>query len=92
MVLTIEKSLYYLIYFWSFQIIISLQAIFQAVIEIKNGKIAKDKRKILSVVNAVDEITDIEERDEDSIIFSFQEKSYEVVIKHMIIVIKSPFE
>ena len=37
----------------------------------------------MSVVNAVDEITDIEERGEDSIIFSFQEKSYEVVIKHI---------
>ena len=52
--------------------------------KIKNGKIAlKTKEKILSVVNAVDEITYIEERDEDSIIFSFQEKSYEVVIKHI---------
>ena len=53
-------------------------------IEIKNGKIAlKTKEKILSVINAVDEITDIEERDEDTIIFSFQEKSYQVVIKHI---------
>ena len=70
-----EESLYYLILFFGlFQIIISLQAIFQPVIEIKNGKIAlKTKEKILSVINAVDEITNIEERDEDTIIFSFQE-------------------
>ena len=54
------------------------------VYEIKNGKIAlKTKEKILSVINAVDEITNIEERDEDTIIFSFQEKSYAVVIKHI---------
>ena len=80
-----EESLYYLILFFGFfQIIISLQAFFQPVIEIKNGKIAlKTKEKILSVINAVDEITNIEERDEDTIIFSFQEKSYAVVIKHI---------
>ncbi len=61
-----EESLYYLILFLGlFQIIISLQAFFQPVIEIKNGKIAlKTKEKILSVINAVDEITNIEERDE----------------------------
>ena len=59
-----EESLYYLILFFGlFQIIIFLQAFFQPVIEIKNGKIAlKTKEKILSVINAVDEITDIEER------------------------------
>ena len=80
-----EESLYYLILFFGlFQVIIFLQAFFQPVIEIKNGKIAlKTKEKILSVINAVDEITDIEERDEDTIIFSFQEKSYQVVIKHI---------
>jgi hypothetical protein len=80
-----EESLYYLILFFGFfQIIISLQAFFQPVIEIKNGKIAlKTQEKILSVINAVDEITNIEERDEDTIIFSFQEKSYAVVIKHI---------
>ena len=37
----------------------------------------------MSVINAVDEITNIEERDEDTIIFSFQEKTYAVVIKHI---------
>ena len=37
----------------------------------------------MSVIYAVDEITGIEERDEDTITFSFQEKSYEVVIKHI---------
>ena len=37
----------------------------------------------MSVINAVDEITNIEERDEDTFIFSFQEKSYAVVIKHI---------
>ena len=70
---------------WSlFLVIIFLQAFFQPVIEIKNGKIAlKTKEIILSVIYAVDEITDIEERDEDTIIFSFQEKSYQVVIKHI---------
>ena len=53
-------------------------------IEIKNGKIAfKTKEKILSVINAVDQITNIEERGEDTIILSFQEKSYAVVIKHI---------
>ena len=53
-------------------------------IEIKNGKIAlKTKEKILSVINAVDKITNIEERDVDTIIFSFQEKSYVVVIKRI---------
>ena len=78
-----EESLYYLILiFGLLQIVISLQALFQPVIEIKNGKIAlKTKDKILSVINPVDEITNIKERDEDTIIFSFQEKSYAVVIK-----------
>ena len=53
-------------------------------IEIKNGKIAlKTKEKILSIINGVDEITNIQEKDEDTIIFSFQEKSYQVVIKHI---------
>ena len=78
-----EESLYYLILiFGLLQIVISLQALFQPVIEIKNGKIAlKTKDKILSVINPVDKITNIKERDEDTIIFSFQEKSYAVVIK-----------
>jgi len=78
-----EESLYYLILiFGLLQIVISLQALFQPVIEIKNGKIAlKTKDKILSIINPVDEITNIKERDEDTIIFSFQEKSYAVVIK-----------
>ena len=80
-----EESLYYLILFFGiFQIIIFFQAFFQPVIEIKNGKIAlKTKEKILSIINGVDEITNIQEKDEDTIIFSFQEKSYEVVIKHI---------
>ena len=37
----------------------------------------------MSVINEVDEITDIKDRDEDTIIISFQEKSYQVVIKHI---------
>ena len=80
----IRDSYYLILFFGLFQIIISLQAFFQPVIEIKNGKIAlKTKEKILSVINSVDEITNIEERDEDTIIFSFQEKTYAVVIKHI---------
>ena len=37
----------------------------------------------MAVIYSVDEITNIEEKDEDTIIFLFQEKSYEVVIKHI---------
>ena len=47
-----EESLYFIILFFGiFQIVISLQNLFQPGIELKNGKIAiKTKQKILSVI------------------------------------------
>ena len=82
---TREESLYYIILFFGiFQIIFSVQVFFQPVIEIKNGKIAlKTREKILSVIMEVGEITDINEKDDNTIVFSFHEKSYEVVVKHL---------
>jgi hypothetical protein len=72
-----EESLYFIILFFGiFQIVISLQNLFQPVIELKNGKIAiKTKQKILSVIKPVSE--------DFTLTFVFQDSSYNVISKHL---------
>ena len=80
-----EESLYFIILFFGiFQIVISLQNFFQPVIELKNGKIAiKTKQKILSVIKPINEIIEIKESEDFTLIFVFQDSSYSVISKHL---------
>ena len=80
-----EESLYFIILFFGiFQIVISLQNLFQPVIEVKNGKIAiKTKQKILSVIKPINEIIEITESDDFTLTFVFQDGSYDVISKHL---------
>ena len=80
-----EESLYFIILFFGiFQIVISLQNLFQPVIEVKNGKIAiKTKQKILSVIKPVNEIIEIKESEDFTLTFVFQDSSYSVISKHL---------
>ena len=80
-----EESLYFIILFIGiFQIVISLQNLFQPVIELKNGKIAiKTKQKILSVIKPINEIIEIKESDDFTLTFVFQDSSYSVISKHL---------
>ena len=80
-----EESLYFIILFIGiFQIVISLQNLFQPVIELKNGKIAiKTKQKILSVVKPINEIIEIKESEDFTLTFVFQDSSYSVISKHL---------
>ena len=80
-----EESLYFIILFFGiFQIVISLQNLFQPVIELKNGKIAiKTKQKILSVVKPINEIIEIKESEDFTLTFVFQDSSYSVISKHL---------
>ena len=80
-----EESLYFIILFFGiFQIVISLQNLFQPVIEVKNGKIAiKTKQKILSVIKPINEIIEITESDVFSLTFVFEDSSYNVISKHL---------
>ena len=80
-----EESLYFIILFFGiFQIVISLQNLFQPVIELKNGKIAiKTKQKILSVIKPINEIIEIKESDDFTLTFVFQDGSYDVISKHL---------
>ena len=80
-----EESLYFIILFFGiFQIVISLQNLFQPVIEVKNGKIAiKTKQKILSVIKPINEIIEITESDDFTLTFVFQDSSYSVISKHL---------
>ena len=79
-----EEGLYYLILgIGCFQIIIALQSFIQPVIEINNGRIAiRTKEKTLSVVRDIYEIKKIQE-EEDSLLFIFEDSTYEVFIKHI---------
>ena len=72
-----EESLYFIILFFGiFQIVISLQNLFQPVIEVKNGKIAiKTKQKILSVIKPINEIIEITESEDFTLTFVFQDLS-----------------
>ena len=72
-----EESLYFIILFFGiFQIVISLQNLFQPVIELKNGKIAiKTKQKILSVIKPINEIIEITESDDFTLTFVLQDSS-----------------
>ena len=80
-----EESLYFIILFFGiFQIVISLQNLFQPVIELKNGKIAiKTKQKILSVIKPVNEIIEVTESEDFTLTFVFQDSSYNVISKHL---------
>ena len=80
-----EESLYFIILFIGiFQIVISLQNLFQPVIELKNGKIAiKTKQKILSVINPINEIIEIKQSEDFTLTFVFQDSSYSVISKHL---------
>ena len=80
-----EESLYFIILFIGiFQIVISLQNLFQPVIEVKNGKIAiKTKQKILSVIKPINEIIEITESEDFTLTFVFQDSSYSVISKHL---------
>ena len=80
-----EESLYFIILFIGiFQIVISLQNLFQPVIELKNGKIAiKTKQKILSVIKPINEIIEIKESEDFTLTFVFQDSSYSVISKHL---------
>ena len=80
-----EESLYFIILFFGiFQIVISLQNLFQPVIEVKNGKIAiKTKQKILSVIKPINEIIEITESEDFTLTFVFQDSSYSVISKHL---------
>ena len=80
-----EESLYFIILFFGiFQIVISLQNLFQPVIELKNGKIAiKTKQKILSVIKPINEIIEIKESDDFTLTFVFQDSSYNVISKYL---------
>ena len=80
-----EESLYFIILFFGiFQIVISLQNLFQPVIEVKNGKIAiKTKQKILSVIKPINEIIEITQSDDFTLTFVFQESSYDVISKYL---------
>ena len=80
-----EESLYFIILFFGiFQIVISLQNLFQPVIEVKNGKIAiKTKQKILSVIKPINEIIEITESEDFTLTFVFQDSSYKVISKHL---------
>ena len=80
-----EESLYFIILFFGiFQIVISLQNLFQPVIEVKNGKIAiKTKQKILSVIKPINEIIEITESEDFTLTFVFQDSSYTVSYTHL---------
>ena len=80
-----EESLYFIILFFGiFQIVISLQNLFQPVIELKNGKIAiKTKQKILSVIKPINEIIEIKESEDFTLTFVFKDISYNVISKHL---------
>ena len=80
-----EESLYFIILFFGiFQIVISLQNLFQPVIELKNGKIAiKTKQKILSVIKPINEIIEITESEDFTLTFVFQDSSYDVISKYL---------
>ena len=80
-----EESLYFIILFFGiFQIVISLQNLFQPVIELKNGKIAiKTKQKILSVIKPINEIIEITESEDFTLTFVFQDSSCNVISKHL---------
>ena len=80
-----EESLYFIILFFGiFQIVISLQNLFQPVIEVKNGKIAiKTKQKILSVIKPINEIIEIKESEDFTLTFVFHDSSYNVISKHL---------
>ena len=80
-----EESLYFIILFFGiFQIVISLQNLFQPVIEVKNGKIAiKTKQKILSVIKPINEIIEITESEDFTLTFVVQDSSYNVISKHL---------
>ena len=80
-----EESLYFIILFFGiFQIVISLQNLFQPVIELKNGKIAiKTKQKILSVIKPINEIIERKESEDFTLTFVFQDSSYDVISKHL---------
>ena len=80
-----EESLYFIILFFGiFQIVISLQNLFQPVIELKNGKIAiKTKQKILSVIKPINEIIEITESEDFTLTFVFEDSSYNVISKYL---------
>tara|TARA_Y100001936_G_scaffold190317_1_gene189079 strand:- start:31 stop:486 length:456 start_codon:yes stop_codon:yes gene_type:complete len=82
---TREEGLYYLILgLGLFQIITALQSFLQPVIEINNERIAlRTKEKSLSVVRDVYEIKSIEKKDEEALLFIFEDMKFNVLTKHI---------
>ena len=82
---TREEGLYYLILgLGLFQIITALQSFVQPVIEINNERIAlRTKEKSLSVVRDVYEIKSIEKKDEEALLFIFEDMKFNVLTKHI---------
>ena len=82
---TREEGLYYLILgLGLFQIITALQSFLQPVIEINNERIAlRTKEKALSVVRDVYEIKSIEKKDEEVLLFIFEDMNFNVLTKHI---------
>ena len=80
-----EEGLYYLILgLGLFQIITALQSFVQPVIEINNERIAlRTKEKSLSVVRDVYEIKSIEKKDEEVLLFIFEDMKFNVLTKHI---------
>ena len=80
-----EEGIYYLILgLGLFQIITALQSFVQPVIEINNGRIAlRTKEKSLSVVRDVYEIKSIEKKDEEALLFIFEDMKFNVLTKHI---------
>ena len=80
-----EEGLYYLILgLGLFQAITALQSFVQPVIEINNGRIAlRTKEKSLSVVRDVYEIKSIEKKDEEALLFIFEDMKFNVLTKHV---------
>ena len=80
-----EEGLYYLILgLGLFQIITALQSFVQPVIEINNERIAlRTKEKSLSVVRDVYEIKSIEKKDEEALLFIFEDMKFNVLTKHI---------
>ena len=80
-----EEGIYYLILGMGlFQIITALQSFVQPVIEINNGRIAlRTKEKSLSVVRDVYEIKSIEKKDEQALLFIFEDMKFNVLTKHI---------
>ena len=80
-----EEGIYYLILgLGLFQIITALQSFVQPVIEINNERIAlRTKEKSLSVVRDVYEIKSIEKKDEEALLFIFEDMKFNVLTKHI---------